>query len=158
MKHIACHTTTIQIACIPCHTGKMKCSYSSLHTACLKELQESGEIESPKASKWVLAKKKQDDEEKVVKPRVKRKQQAEEMVVEDAAAEFVPPTAIAGPSNHPTIPTPSAGIVEVASATPSPPPRTSIVTSTTPIVATPILLPKPHQCYRCKHSALCNRR
>jgi hypothetical protein len=64
--------TTIQIAYIPCHTGKAKCSYSAPCTACLKELQESGEIESPKASKQVPAKKKQDDEEKVVKPRVKR--------------------------------------------------------------------------------------
>jgi hypothetical protein len=109
-KHIACCMTTIQIACIPCHTGKTKCSYSALCTAHLKELQESGEIESPKASKWVPVKKKQDDKEKVVKPRVKRKQQAKEMVVEDTAAEFVPPTTIAGPSNHHTIPTPSTGI------------------------------------------------
>jgi hypothetical protein len=68
MKHIACRMTTIQIACIPCHTGKMKCSYSAPHTAHLKKLQESGEIESPKASKQVPVKKKQDDKEKVVKP------------------------------------------------------------------------------------------
>jgi hypothetical protein len=138
-KHIACRTTAIQIACIPCHTGKTKCSYSAPHTARLKELQESGEIESPKASKRALAKKKQDDEEKVVKPRVKRKRQAEEMVVEDAAAEFVPPAAVAGPSNRPIIPTPSAGVVKVASAAPRPPPSTSIDTSTAPIDATPIV-------------------
>jgi hypothetical protein len=59
--------------------------------------------------------------------------------MEDAATEFVPPTTIAGPSNHPTIPTPSTGVVEVASTAPSPPPSTSIITSTTPIVATEAL-------------------
>lgn len=120
--HGVCHTTALQIACMPCHAGKTKCSYTTPRIARLKELQESGEIEPPKSGRRAPAK---------GNAKGKKKRQGEETTVEDSAAEYVPPGTIDGPSINPTIPVPLADAVQ-ASSPACPPTSTSHVAAEPP--------------------------
>jgi hypothetical protein len=91
----------VQITCMTCHTGKMKCSYSTAHTAHWEALITSGELPVVRGGKKTLGKKQaQAGEGSNVKGKGgkvaagKRKRQGEETANEETEAESIPLSAV----------------------------------------------------------------